>query len=66
MMAKNKLTKKHKVHLVANMPEVTNVMKILTALMKEAKIENFVQYDYIIENEKYRFKFEKLTPKQKK
>lgn len=60
-MAKSKLTKRDKVSIVANMPEVTNAIKVLTALMEEAKIKEFIEYDYIINGKKYRFKYQRIT-----
>lgn len=57
---KSKLTKQNKIELIANAPEVTNAIKILTALMIDAKIKNFVQYEYVINGKTYRFKYEKL------
>lgn len=67
-----KLTKDEKIHLVANMPEVITAIKTLAAVMIEAKIKNFIQYEYDVEDisgptQRFRFRFEKIQkPKTKK
>jgi len=58
-----KLTKKQKVSIVSNCDEVVLVVGMLTALIEDAKIKNYVEFEYDIYGNRYKLNFSKIIVK---
>lgn len=60
------LNTKQKIQAISECPEIMMAVKMLICTMEEADIQNFIKFDYELNNQKYNLMFTKNVSKQLK